>query len=93
MGDPAGGALTPDQVRLVRRRLHNRESARRSRTKRQMTYEEQTLQVPSSPLSHSSTWTLTQHTLLPSRAPPLLFVSLSHQDWVMCTAALLREKR
>ncbi|KAK9863147.1 hypothetical protein WJX84_007827 [Apatococcus fuscideae] len=45
VGDPAGGALTPDQVRLVRRRLHNRKSARRSRTKRQMTYEEQTLQM------------------------------------------------
>ncbi len=44
--NPNGGALTPGQVRLVRRRLHNRESAKRSRQKRQASYDNQTEQVP-----------------------------------------------
>lgn len=43
--NPGGGALTQEQLRLVRRRMHNRESARRSRSKRQATYEEQSDKV------------------------------------------------
>ena len=43
--NPSGGDLTPEQVRLVRRRMHNRESARRSRSKRQATFEEQSDKV------------------------------------------------
>ena len=39
--NPSGGDLTPEQERLARRRMHNRESARRSRSKRQATFEEQ----------------------------------------------------
>ncbi|KAK9861428.1 hypothetical protein WJX84_000477 [Apatococcus fuscideae] len=43
--NPSGGALTQEQMRLVRRRMHNRESARRSRGKRQAVYEEQSDKV------------------------------------------------
>ena len=43
--NPSGGGLTLEQVKLVKRRMHNRESARRSRIKQQATSEEQTNKV------------------------------------------------